>query len=112
MIDERLKKYGHRQKNMAQSGVEFKGLYHALRLIYEANDLFDYGQLHIPFNNERMKMLLNIKTGNIDQQQLFDLIDNELESLFKREKTTISNRSMIEYRIGKLIYTLEGTEEN
>ena len=103
-----LQRYGHRQKNMAQSGVEFKGLYHALRLIYEANDLFDYGQLHIPFNNERMKMLLNIKTGNIDEQQLFDLIDNELESLFKREKTTISNRSMIEYRIGKLIYTLEG----
>ncbi len=38
-IEEVMKRYGHRQKSMAADGVEFKGLYHALRCIYEANDI-------------------------------------------------------------------------
>ena len=33
-VAEILKVYGHRQKQMMESAVEYKGLYHALRLIY------------------------------------------------------------------------------
>jgi hypothetical protein len=106
-----LKRYGHRQKNMAKDGVEFKGLYHALRLIYEANDIYDHGEFKLPFNEERHKTLLNIKTGNINQQELFDMIDNELELLYKREKTTKSNKNVVEYKIDKLLFQLNGEKQ-
>ncbi len=94
-IRQKLKTYGYRQRNMANAGVEFKGLYHALRLIYEANDLFDYGELKLPFNKERHKLLLNIKTSNIDKQTLFDLIDKEIDLLYKREKGRPTNKHQV-----------------
>ena len=57
-IETVTERYGHRQKNMAASGVEFKGLYHALRCIYEANDIYDHGELRFPFDKERYEEVL------------------------------------------------------
>lgn len=115
MIDTRLKRYGHRQKNMAKSGVEFKGLYHALRLIYEANDLFDYGEFKLPFNSERHNTLKSIKAGTVTQEFVFTLIDGEIEKLFEREHNLKSsgkdNRHSVEYIINKIKFKLEGAKK-
>jgi predicted nucleotidyltransferase len=107
-IDSRLKKYGHRQKNMAKAGVEFKGLYHALRLIYEANDLYDHGELKFPFDKKRHKVLKSIKDGTAKKNYIFKLIDSEIDKLYDREKETITNRPSIEYRVNKLLFNIEG----
>lgn len=110
-IDTRLKRYGHRQKNMAASGVEFKGLYHALRLIYEANDLFDHGEFEIPFNDFRHKVLKSIKNGTMGQEQIFDLIDISIDDLYDREKDVLTNRKDVEYTIDKIKFKLEGEKK-
>lgn len=110
-IDKRLDRYGHRQKNMAASGVEFKGLYHALRLIYEANDLFDYGEFKLPFDKTRWFMLKSIKEGNINQDFLFELIDEEIDKLQAREKEVSFNKDLIKYRTEKLKFIMEGKKK-
>jgi predicted nucleotidyltransferase len=110
-IQRRLDTYGHRQRNMAKDGVEFKGLYHALRLIYEANDLYDYGELRFPLSADRHKMLLSIKTSNIDQKVLFDLIDNEIEKLYDREKEITSNKKIVGETIDKILFELTGKKQ-
>jgi predicted nucleotidyltransferase len=102
-LKQRFDTYGHRQKSMAVSGKEFKGLYHALRLIYEANDIFDYGEMQLPFSPERHQMLRNIKDGNIEQEELFNLIDSEIDRLYNREKETTSNKERVQYTINKII---------
>ena len=103
-----LDKYGHRQRSMAKDGVEYKGLYHAMRLIYEANDLYDYGEFKIPFSKERHKFLLDIKTSNIDQNFLFDTIDKAVEDLYNREKEIKNNKYSVGQTIDKLIFKIEG----
>lgn len=103
-----LDKYGHRQKNMAASGVEFKGLYHALRLIYEANDLLDFGEFVFPFNQERHQILSNIKNGKVTQDYVFSLIDSEIEKLYDREKLVISNKERVQREIDRLDFLLRG----
>jgi len=103
-----LSRYGHRQKSMAASQVEFKGLFHALRLIYEANDLFDFGKLIFPFSKERYETLKKIKNGEADKEWLFQLIDTEIEKLYQRENKVVSNRKEVEARLDKLEMNLRG----
>lgn len=110
-IDTRLQRYGHRQKNMAASGVEFKGLYHALRLIYEANDLFDYGEFKIPFDSQRHSVLKSIKEGVAEQDYIFFLIDDEIDKLYDREKDVKTNKPEVESRIDKILFALEGKKK-
>ena len=112
-IKQRLETYGHRQRNQASAGIEFKGLYHSLRLIYEANDLYDYGEFKIPFNKKRQELLLKIKTSNIDQETLFNFIDKEIDLLYKREKkmSNNSNRHQVGNLIDRLYFKLEGQKK-
>jgi len=80
-ITEGISKYGARRKAQALSGVEFKGLYHAQRLLYEAFDLIDYGGFKFPFTKERHDYLLSIKDGTIHPEILFKGIDEDKNSL-------------------------------
>jgi len=107
----KLERYGHRQRNMAKDGVEFKGLYHALRLIYEANDLYDHGEFKLPFSKERHDILLKIKTSAVDQDYIFNLIDNEIDLLYNREKNAVSNRHQVEHVIDKLMFKIHGQKK-
>ncbi len=101
-------KYGHRQRNMAQSGKEYKGLYHSLRLIYEANDILDYGEFRFPFGEKRMHTLRSIKNGTVDQDWLFDTIDQEIEKLRIRDMNLVSNRKVVEARLDRVEDALRG----
>jgi len=101
-------KYGHRQRSMAQDGKEYKGLYHSLRLIYEANDVLDFGELRFPFDEGRMSTLRSIKNGTVDQGWLFDTIDSEIEKLRIRDMNLKSNRREVEARLDRTISALRG----
>jgi hypothetical protein len=107
-IETVLSRYGHRQKNMASSGIEFKGLYHAMRLIYEANDLYDLGELKFPFSEEKHNLLKRIKNGDIEEKYLFDLIDNEIKKIYKRESLFKNNKKEVENRIDNIEFRLRG----
>jgi predicted nucleotidyltransferase len=107
-IRNKLETYGHRQKNMAASGVEFKGLYHAQRLIYEANDLLDFGELQIPLSPERLAYLRAIKEGTADQDTIFANIDNDIDALFAREKAATFNKPQVAALVEKLLFKLHG----
>ena len=104
----RLATYGHRQKSMAADGVEFKGLYHALRLIYEANDLFDYGEFKLPFSKYRHDTLKSIKYSTASQETVFGLIDEGIEHLRSRESEITSNKINIGKFIDKIIFKIDG----
>ena len=99
--------YGHRSKD-SHGGENFKGLYHAMRLIYEANDLFDHGEFQFPFDKERHQVLWNIKNNKVDKQWLFDTIDEEIEKIRIRDMNTKSNKKEVEARLDKLERTLRG----
>ena len=107
-IEHIISHYGHRQKNMAESGVEYKGLFHALRLIYEANDLIDHGKFIFPFDKKRHDILKSIKFCEMGQEEVFTLIDDEVKKLYEKEKLVISNRKTVEKRIDDLEMALRG----
>lgn len=107
-IEQRLATYGHRQRSMAAAGVEFKGLYHAQRLIFEANDLYDYGEMKIPFDSARHSWLMEIKSGTVDQDKLFNELDRQIDELYKREKEVVSNKKQVQNLIDKIMFSIEG----
>lgn len=110
-IEARLQRYGHRQKRMASTGKEYKGLYHALRLIYEANDLYDHGKLLLPFSPDRLRTLRKIKTGELPEEQVHSLIDNGIEELYRREKDTPSNKKVVSDRIDRILFNFHAKME-
>lgn len=103
--------YGHRQKSTADTGGDFKTLYHSLRLIFEANDILDYGELSFPLSQERRDKLLEIKNGKSDPDELFGLINEEIAKLIVRSQNVVSNKKDYEHKLDQMIFTLKGRFE-
>lgn len=103
--------YGNRQRKMAETGRECKGLMHSLRLIYEANDILDFGSLILPFDEKRMKILRSIKSGDVDQDYVFNLIDEGVINLQYKSLAVKNNKKQVQYRIDKILFTLRGRNE-
>jgi hypothetical protein len=110
-IEYNLTRYGHRRISMAFAGVEFKGLYHAMRLIFEAEELLTTGHLSFPFDEERHKFLKIIKEGEIDPDLLFESIDKGIERLHVLERKTISNQKNVTYLLDNLTWKFYGQLE-
>ena len=60
---------------------------------------------------ERHDLLLKIKTSNINQETLFDMIDREIDMLYKREKAIVTNRHRVGSFIDRLYFQLEGQKK-
>lgn len=94
----KLSNFGHRQKSQAENGVEWKGLHHALRLLYEAEDLMKYRELRLPFSQERHDNLMKIKKGEATQAEAVELINSHLDEIRqyddakRRELTDLTER--------------------
>lgn len=110
-LTENLSRYGARRKNQALAGVEFKGLYHAMRLILEAEDLLRTKELYFPFKEERLAFLKRIKNSDIDSDLLFDEIDQGIDRLHHLESNTVSNKKDVDCLIQKLIWKYYGELE-
>lgn len=106
-----VSQYGHRQKSTAAVGSDYKTLYHSLRLIYEANDILDHGELFFPLSQERHAKLFEIKNGESNPDELFDLINDEIGKLVERSNNIVSNKHEYEHKLEKMIFTLKGRFE-
>lgn len=87
-VETRLEKYGARGKNMASTGKEFKGLYHALRLIREGLDLYSKGELTVPPEKSFKDTLMAVKTGKMEAREVHRMVDEGLELLSEIDKKT------------------------
>lgn len=107
-LEYKLETYGHRQQRMAETGKEYKGLYHALRLIYEARDLYDYGKFELPFSKDRLETLMAIKTAEMPQEEVHRLIDEGIDDIYAREKTTKLNKNRVGDKIDRMLFNYNG----
>jgi len=75
-----VKDYGERaRKAKESSGKDWKALSHALRIGYEAVELFQTGALTLP--RPEAKRLLDVKTGRLDANEVGDEIVELLEKV-------------------------------
>ena len=101
-----LEKYGHRRIQMATNKVEYKGLYHTMRLLIEAKEFATTGELTYPFLDKDYNKLRAIKDGNIeDIDGLFLEIDQRIQELMDIERNIVSNKKNTQILIDKLIET-------
>jgi hypothetical protein len=56
-------------------------------------------------------MLLKIKTSNLDQDFIFNLIDTEIDKLYNRERDVVSNRHDVEDRIERIKFNVTGSKK-
>ena len=110
-LEYNITRYGARRKTQAEAGahLEWKGLYHALRLIYEADEIFKEGKLVLPYSEEKKKLLRSVKEGTLeDEDWLFEEIDKGIARLNDLERDTISNKKNVTHLIDKLIFIYYG----
>lgn len=89
-------------------GKEFKGMYHAQRLLFEARELLTNNRLVFPFPKEQHDYLRKIKDGNIDRNELFRRVELDYNELLLMNKK-ISQKS--NERFDKIIETLKSKME-
>jgi hypothetical protein len=72
--------YGHRARQAASNeGVDFKALYHAVRVAAEAKELLLTG--NITFPRPEASLLLQIRKGELPYAQIAELIEQGLEDV-------------------------------
>lgn len=99
---EMLGRFGHRQKSQAEAGCLWKGLYHALRLLYEAQDLIAYGELRLPFDKVRHNNLKNIKDSKLSKEEVFELVTSNLAEVQNYDETQRLNSDMLAHKHDEL----------
>jgi predicted nucleotidyltransferase len=80
-------RYGSRSETAAQEGVDVKGLMHAYRLLFEANELLQTGHITLPLSKQHVDFLTKIRlrdpqTMQVDHfaelNRLIEHLDNEI----------------------------------
>lgn len=71
---------GKRAKGAQEAGgMDCKALYHSLRIVDEGISLFKTGKIEFPCQN--LPLLLEIRAGNVEIDQILDLFDEKLAIL-------------------------------
>lgn len=110
-LSKTIEKAGSRSIDVLENGKNFKGLYHCLRVLYEAEDILTEGVLHIPFSKERHENLFNIKNNCVNEDKVLELINNQLEKVKSLEEKNRSNRKEIVDRIDKIKFNLDAIQK-
>lgn len=89
IVGKMLDGYGQRaRKAHLAGGVDWKALSHAVRVNNEAKELLETGQITFPRPDR--EILLQIKTGQLPPEQVFEMIEQGLEELYvAKEKSTL-----------------------
>ena len=111
-LKEKLDKAGKRKLDQLEKGFDPKGLSHALRLSYEAQDLLKHDTLCLPLSEERRKFLLEVKTGKHSVEYVMELLDKETDlvdklSLGKENTDTKSVEVLLEKLLTKAYTQME-----
>lgn len=87
-IQEKIDNYGHRalaaEKN---EGIDYKSLYHAVRVSAEGIELCNTG--NITFPRPEAELLLKIRKGELPYKQIAEIIEQQLETLEKVQHTGV-----------------------
>lgn len=76
-----LKQYGHRSKAAVDADVDWKSLYHALRVAFQARDLLRDGYFNVPYSEDRRKLLLAVKNGEMQMDYVADMLSDVVDEL-------------------------------
>lgn len=79
-----LKSYGQRAENAAENkGADFKALSHAVRVIFQAEELLTTGKITFPLKGENLDIVraIKFKTTDMTYDQIVDFIENKLKNI-------------------------------
>lgn len=80
-VSERLDKAGHRTELFLKHGYDTKFGMHCIRLLLEGMELLDTGRIEFPLKDR--EMLLDIRNGKWDQQQVLDYAEDLTNEVLK-----------------------------
>lgn len=82
VVDKLIEKYGHRVKQAQADGqVDWKATYHALRVMYEANEFLSTQKITIPLKPLVCEVLMKIRQGLYELDYVRDLMEQQLDNL-------------------------------
>ena len=76
-----LKSYGQRAENAAENkGADFKALSHAVRVLFQAEELLTTGKITFPLKGEQLQLVRDIKfrKTNMTYEEIVDFIEKKL----------------------------------
>ena len=91
-----LKSYGQRAENAANDkGADYKALSHAVRVLFQAEELLTTGKITFPLEGDRLDVVREIKfkTTKMTYDQIVDFIEGELNYI---ETTLLPNSKLRE----------------
>lgn len=80
------KDYGHRARQAAQNGGDFKALYHAYRICEEAKELLLTG--YITFPRPEAPLLLQIRQGELPYEQVSEMLERGVQEILDAQKVS------------------------
>lgn len=66
------------KKAMENEGVDWKAVSHAFRACYQLQDIYEKGDIQLPFEGDRKELLLKVKNGELDFSYSSELLDEEI----------------------------------
>lgn len=75
-IKAQLGRYSDRTVSMYETGIDIRGTGHAIRQLYQIQDILTRGYIRFPL--VKRDILINIKTGKISKEEIFKILTNEL----------------------------------
>ena len=83
------KEYGMRAREAkSKGGVDYKALSHALRISIQGIELLETGKMTLPLAEENRELVLKVKLGEMEHEEISDLIETNLEILEELKKTS------------------------
>lgn len=79
-----LKSYGQRAENAAENkGADYKALSHAVRVIFQAEELLTTGKITFPLEGEKLDLVcaIKFKTTDMTYEQIVDFIEKKLKDI-------------------------------
>ena len=82
--------YGARSRQAKENdGIDWKALSHAVRVMYQGQELLDTGKMTLPLNPKHREVLMKIKSGQLDYlSEVQPLIESEMLKLSVAEMTS------------------------
>lgn len=78
------KGYGRRAREAkSKGGVDYKALSHALRVSIQGSELLETGKITLPLKEQDLKLVRDVKLGNIESIEVSELIEKQLDHLEK-----------------------------
>ena len=79
-----LKSYGQRAENAAENkGADYKALSHAVRVMFQAEELLTTGKITFPLKGEKLDLVraIKFKTTDMTYEQIVDFIEKKLKDI-------------------------------